>query len=113
MLRLITPLLLLLAVVGSLASCTGTKPTPTSVPIPAAFTVIAPSDNDQNCGVDENGVSPCDAIAEPIGTNVLIAGSPDVNVPGFSLPSANGELVEMSSYSGKQPFVVVFYRGFF
>ena len=113
MFRRITPLLLLLTALGTLASCTGTDPTPTSTSVPAAFTIIVADDGDQNCAVDENGVSPCDATAEPIGTDVLIAGSSDVSVPGFSLPSASSDLVEMSSYSGKQPFVVVFYRGFF
>ena len=65
------------------------------------------------CGSGETA-SPATATAIPT-TVTPIPSLPDPKVPSpdFTLPSAAGGVVKLSDYLGKQPVVVVFYRGFF
>ncbi len=66
------------------------------------------------CGSTDAGPTPTQArpTATPLGS-VLQEADDFAQTPDFGLPSATGEIIQLSDYRGKQPLVVVFYRGFF
>jgi hypothetical protein len=90
--RLAARLLALTAVVALVlaAACSTAEPTPTAIPTRApAVQPTSPSLNDG-----------------------YLPGTPGPLKP-FNLPRAGGGTLSLSSYLGKQPLNIVFYRGFF
>ena len=69
------------------------------------------------CGSDKPVSSEISTVVLPRDnpniTSVLDRPNSEVLTPDFTLPSADGKTVGLSNYLGKQPVVVVFYRGFF